>query len=88
MSTFERLNQAQPISDETITRHEKSVPAALAAVWREQGAGLIGDGFVRVVDPDRALRMLEGVVGLNPSAVPVFTMALAASSSTSHRRTT
>jgi len=88
MSTFERLSHIEAIPEETITRHEKAVPAALAAVRREHGACLIGDGFVRVVDPDRALRMLDGVVGLNPSAVPVFTMALAASSSTSHRRTT
>ena len=77
MSTFEIVSQAVAISDETIARHEKAVPGELAAVWREQGAGLIGDGFVRVVDPDRALSMLEGVVGLNSSAVPVFTTAFA-----------
>ena len=77
MSMFERVNQAEAISAETIARHQNAVPQELAAVWREQGAGLIGDGFVRVVDPDRALSMLDGVVGLNSSAVPVFTTALA-----------
>ena len=40
------------------------------------GAGLLGDGFVRVVDPDRAISMLDGV-GFNTPAVPVFTTALA-----------
>jgi hypothetical protein len=77
MSMFERVNQAEAISAETIARHQNAVPQELAAVWREQGAGLIGDGFVRVVDPDRALSMLDGLVGLNSSAVPVFTTALA-----------
>lgn len=53
------------------------MPPEVVALWRQQGAGLIGDGFVRVVDPDRALSMLNGVVSLANTAVPVFTTALA-----------
>jgi hypothetical protein len=73
---FGKVSQLQPIAAETIARHERAVPSDLAAFWREHGAGLLGDGFVRVVDPDRAISMLGGV-GFNTPAVPVFTTALA-----------
>ncbi len=61
---------------EALGRWGSRVPDPVARVWGGQGAGLVGDGFVRVVDPDRAMMMLGGV-GLPAGVVPVFTTALA-----------
>lgn len=77
MTTFTTFTQTAPISPETIARFAGSAPDALVQAWREHGAGLVGDGFIRVVDPDRAVTMLDGVMGMPPGTVPVFTTALA-----------
>ncbi|GEA88031.1 T6SS immunity protein Tdi1 domain-containing protein [Cellulomonas cellasea] len=77
MPTFTNFTRTAAVAEETVARFEASVPPEIAQVWREDGAGLVGDGFVRVVDPDRATTMLEGVVGMPAGAVPVLTTALA-----------
>jgi hypothetical protein len=74
---FSAFAQVETISPETISRHEAHVPSEIAQVWREHGTGFLGDGFVRVIDPDRALTMLDGVIGLADGAVPVLTTGLA-----------
>lgn len=73
---FAQFLQVAPVGEETLARWAPRVPEPVAQVWREQGCGLVGDGFVRVVDPDRAMMMLGGI-GLPEGAVPVFTTALA-----------
>jgi hypothetical protein len=77
MPTFESFTPTSAISPETIARHADAVPSALTELWREHGAGLVGDGFLRVVDPDRALTMLDGILGMPPGTVPAFTTAMA-----------
>jgi len=73
---FAQFSQVASVSEQTLARWGPRVPEPVAQVWREQGLGLVGDGFVRVVDPDRAMVMLGGI-GLPDGAVPVFTTALA-----------
>jgi hypothetical protein len=77
MPMFQQFRPTGAISEETIARHAGAVPPGLLDVWRRHGAGLVGDGFLRVVDPDHALSMLDGVLGMPPRTVPVFTTALA-----------
>lgn len=74
---FSTFTPTSAVPPSTIARYEATAPPELVALWRQQGAGLIGDGFLRVIDPDRALSMLNGVVSLAANAVPVFTTALA-----------
>lgn len=74
---FSQFTPAALIETGTIERFQGAVPAPIAEVWREHGAGLVGDGFLRVIDPDRASRMLDGVLGMPAGAVPVFATALA-----------
>jgi len=77
VSGFRQFQRVGSLTEEALARWVPRVPGPIGQVWREQGVGLVGDGFVRVVDPDRALLMLDGVVGLPQRAVPVFTTALA-----------
>lgn len=77
MALFSTFETAAPVEAATIDRWRDRAPAALVEVWEQQGAGLVGDGYVRVVDPDRAAQMLEGVLGMPDGAVPVLTTALA-----------
>jgi hypothetical protein len=77
MVMFAQFTSAAPIEPGTVERFQGAVPAPIATVWREHGAGLVGDGFVRLLDPGRASRMLDGVLGMPAGAVPVFATALA-----------
>ncbi|MGC5617056.1 T6SS immunity protein Tdi1 domain-containing protein [Georgenia sp. Z1491] len=77
MTTFESFDAVAPIAPGTIERWRDRAPGGLVEVWEAQGSGLVGDGYVRVVDPDRAHQMLDGVLTMPPTAVPVLTTALA-----------
>nr|NLD40565.1 DUF1851 domain-containing protein [Actinomycetales bacterium] len=77
MSTFSEFHGIAPISDEVIARFADRVPTEIVALWRELGAGLIGDGFLRIPDPAEASSWLPLIVDDPEGAVPVFTSALA-----------
>ncbi|WP_350349144.1 T6SS immunity protein Tdi1 domain-containing protein [Agromyces sp. G08B096] len=76
MTRFRSFDPVAPISDETIQAFSARVPAEVADFWRTHGAGFVGDGYFRLVDPARAAAMLEGVFGLPEGAVVLFTTAL------------
>nr|WP_231747342.1 GAD-like domain-containing protein [Auraticoccus cholistanensis] len=57
----------------TIERYEGELPEPVLRMWREHGIGLVGDGFVRVVDP--VAFQADGGVTLR-SGVPLFLTAL------------
>lgn len=77
MTTFRSFVHVAPITDETIAEFAGQVAAEVVELWRDQGAGFVGDdGYFRVVDPSRAATMLEGVLGLPTGATVLFTTAL------------
>lgn len=76
MTRFRSFQPVAPISDETIRAYEGQVPAEVTELWRTDGAGLVGDGYFRLVDPGRAAQMLEGVIGLPEASTVLFTTAL------------
>lgn len=75
---FAEFDAHAPISDDTIAVFEATAPDGAVEMWRTWGAGTIGDdGFVRVVDPQRATDMLEGVIPLPDGAIPMFVTGMA-----------
>lgn len=73
MPTFPQFSPAAPLTPEALERYAGRVPEPILTAWTEHGSGLVGeDGYVRLLDPDHALRMLDGVIGLPEGAVPVF----------------
>ncbi len=73
MPTFPQFSQAAPLSAEALDRYAGRVPEPVLRAWSEHGSGLIGDdGYVRLLDPDHALEMLDGVIGMPEGTVPVF----------------
>lgn len=75
---FAEFDAHAPISNETIAAFEATAPDGAAEMWRTWGAGGIGDdGFVRVVDPQRAADMLEGVIPLPDGAITMFVTGMA-----------
>ena len=77
MTTFRNFAPVATIPEETIARFAEQVPGDVVDLWRRQGAGIVGDdGFFRVVDPERAATMLDGVFALPSGATVLFTTAL------------
>lgn len=76
MTTFRSFAPVAPISEETIARYAEHVPGGVVEQWRSQGAGIVGDGFFRVVDPERAATRLEGVIALPEASTVLLTTAL------------
>lgn len=76
MTVFDQFTPVAPIEEATIARYADRVPPAVVDAWRQHGAGFVGDGFFRFVDPARADGMLEGVVGFPEGSVVLFTTAL------------
>lgn len=75
MTAFAQFTTVAPIDQATIERYAASVPQEVVDAWREHGAGFVGDGYFRFVDPARAEQMLAGI-GLPEGAVVLFTTAL------------
>ncbi|UOE42639.1 T6SS immunity protein Tdi1 domain-containing protein [Agromyces larvae] len=76
MTSFRSFDPVAPISDETIARFAGQVPAEVVDSWRRYGAGLVGDGYFRLVDPARAAEMLDGVLGLPEGSTVLFATGL------------
>jgi hypothetical protein len=56
---LEEFQPVSPIEETTINQYADSVPPELAELWRTKGAGFIGDGYFRLVDPARAAKMMS-----------------------------
>ncbi|WP_147919031.1 T6SS immunity protein Tdi1 domain-containing protein [Ruania zhangjianzhongii] len=77
MVEFRAFTPSTAIPPETIAEFADRAPAGAAQMWRQYGAGAVGDdGFVRVIDPARGRQMLAGSLPLPESAVPMFTTGL------------
>lgn len=73
MPTFPQFSQSAPLDADLLERYSGRVPEPVSTAWAEHGSGLIGeDGYIRLLDPDHALRMLDGVIGMPTGTVPVF----------------
>lgn len=75
MTIFAQFTPVAPIEPATIERYAPLVPPDVVQAWREHGAGYVGDGYFRFVDPARAELMLAGT-GIPEGSVALFTTAL------------
>lgn len=66
-----------PIPADTITAYQQRVPAEVSAAWEQHGAGFLGDGYFRFVDPARADAMMGTVRPVPDDAVVLFATAMA-----------
>lgn len=76
MTTFREFSRVSAIEESTIEQFAGQVPAEVVDMWRTHGAGYVGDFFFRAVDPARAARMLDGVVGFPDNSTVLFTTGL------------
>ena len=74
---FDSFTSVAPIEESMIAEFSSRVPESVVQAWREHGAGFVGDGYFRFVDPGRAQAMLMGPSPVPDDAVILFTTAMA-----------
>ncbi|MEH1013697.1 T6SS immunity protein Tdi1 domain-containing protein [Micromonospora sp. CPCC 206060] len=63
------------ISTEVVEQYGKIVPVSMEEAWKNEGALVTQDGFVRLIDPGLLLPVMEVILPSHPGAIPVFTTA-------------
>ncbi|MEH1016259.1 T6SS immunity protein Tdi1 domain-containing protein [Micromonospora sp. CPCC 206060] len=66
---------AGSISPEIIAQYEQLVPISMEQAWRDEGALMTADGFVRLIDPALLLPVMDLILPSHPGALPVFATA-------------
>ncbi|MCL2423148.1 MAG: DUF1851 domain-containing protein [Micrococcales bacterium] len=74
---FESFTQVAAVSQAAVDRYGPVVPPGVVQAWHEHGAGFVGDGYFRFVDPVRAHQMLGTDGPLPAEAVVLFATAMA-----------
>ncbi|MGO4957963.1 GAD-like domain-containing protein [Luteococcus sp. Sow4_B9] len=73
-AVFERFQTTRAMPEETIARFRGRVPDAVLDMWRVHGEGFVGDGYLRVLDPQRISP--DGVLDPDEGAVALMNTAL------------
>ncbi|MFI6820209.1 T6SS immunity protein Tdi1 domain-containing protein [Micromonospora sp. NPDC050187] len=63
------------IFPDVIERYGNIVPVAMERAWRDEGALMTADGFVRLIDPALLLPVMDLILPSHPGALPVFATA-------------
>ncbi|MGI5950359.1 MAG: T6SS immunity protein Tdi1 domain-containing protein [Brooklawnia sp.] len=77
MSTFSSFQSVAPVAEQTLATLQGNVPKNIIQLWRSHGAGYIGNGFLRLVDPAVMTPWLPSFLVDPQGCVPVFATALA-----------
>lgn len=65
------------IADETIISKYKGIlPGELIETWERYGFGIFVNGFLKVINPDDNLNILESSYIRHEQAIPIFTTAM------------
>src|SRR5699024_12304490 len=65
------------IADETIISKYKGIlPGELIETWERYGFGIFANGFLKVINPDDYLNILESSYIRHKQANPIFTTAM------------
>lgn len=73
---LESFTQLGEISTASRDAYGEVVPPNLLRIWDELGAGYVGDGFLRIVDPVTTVEKLRPVANAGGPWVPIMTTAL------------
>jgi hypothetical protein len=63
------------ISAEVVERFGEIVSPGIEQAWKNEGALVTQDGFVRLIDPALLLPVMEMILPSHPGAIPLFTTA-------------
>ena len=72
---LENFIKEADMPQEVIEKYEKQVPAELVQIWQEDGLGTFLDGYLKVINPDDYLELLQDSYFRGDVAFPMFVTA-------------
>ncbi|AWD89402.1 MULTISPECIES: T6SS immunity protein Tdi1 domain-containing protein [Bacillus] len=76
MDTFENYIKYDTVDERITLRYKDKLPAELIEVWDKYGLGTLLNGFLKVINPDEYLDILERCYMRYEQAIPIFTTSM------------
>ena len=72
---LENFVKVADMPQEVIEKYKDQVPAELVQIWQEDGLGTFLDGYLKVINPDDYLELLQDSYFRGDVAFPMFATA-------------
>ena len=72
---LENFVKVADMPQEVIEKYQNQVPAELLQIWQEDGLGTFLDGYLKVINPDDYLELLQNSYFRGDIAFPMFVTA-------------
>ena len=72
---LENFIKVADMPQEVIEKYKGQVPAELLQIWQEDGLGTFLDGYLKVINPDDYLELLQDSYFRGDDAIPMFVTA-------------
>lgn len=76
MDNFETFIKYKPVDQRIILKYKDELPAELVEVWIKYGFGTLLNGFLKLINPDEYLDILERCYRRYEQAIPIFTTSM------------
>ena len=78
--SFEVLNDFEfysEVPEEIIEKYKDKIPPELLEIWREYGFGTFANGYIKIINPDDYVKILEESYFASDESVPLFVTGFA-----------
>lgn len=72
---LENFVKVADMPQEVIEKYQNQVPAELLQIWQEDGLGTFLDGYLKVINPDDYLELLQNSYFRGEISIPIFATA-------------
>lgn len=76
MDTFENFLKHHTVDERIILKYKDKLPGELIEVWYKYGFGTLLNGFLKLINPDEYLDILERCYRRYEQAIPIFTTSM------------
>ena len=72
---LDNFEKVADMPQEIIEKYKDQVPTELVQIWQEDGLGTFLDGYLKVINPDDYLELLQDSYFRGDIAIPIFVTA-------------
>jgi hypothetical protein len=76
LDTFENFLKYNTVDQRIILKYKDKLPGELIEVWYKYGFGTLLNGFLKLINPDEYLDILERCYRRYEQAIPIFTTSM------------
>jgi hypothetical protein len=73
---FKEFKLEEKVPEEIINKYNGKIPEQLIEVWKHYGFGSILNGYLKLINPDSFIEILEEVYMRNKDAIPLFATSM------------